>query len=764
MSCTPLYELNPAESIFAPFHDEAFAGELPLMVEAAQAVDYRFEPNWDSSKVLWDDCLAGELAGSITMTLGQIPARFDEYVFSLVMPQAVRAQFQARVGDEWVSLSEPVVGNEKRMEVVRAIEAPANAVRVLFTALQSGSMMVSLQWWAVAESELLAKLEAAKPKYDSAWRGLILPQVKWPEVKFVRGLFFDEEDIPSLKRRAESPLWKGHFAELEKRARASLSRNPELEIGDYVPWSDYRYLREREQGREPWTAEPVLCALVGLVRDDPVLIRHALRFLMCFVHSTHWNQSAESNARGSVWDQRCFLEEMSVTSCALIYDWLDFALTDRARELVRKAIWDKGMSVIQRDMVKWEYVYSINQGPWFCRALILGGLVLEAAWPRTAPYVEQAFADMQEGMSNYLLPDGGVDEGVGYFSVTLQAVLPGLMAYARARGKPVQEVLPTRLAKSGHFVAVMSAMKPGSVMLDGDNSNERFTGDAIALLASFYPDDVYGRIVRETLLQARGDTYYRQYMVDGPFAFMAAPEELPETECIVPEFGHLPHTGHITSRRAVRTGGEVRLHLAGCKARASHTHFDKGAFTLELDTTSVLIDRGMVRYDDIRSHTLKRSELHNVLTPVREDGAFVNQNWADAAVIPEGQGDRKMFQAKIDLAPVWRGVMSRCTREVVSADASQFTVLDQGELMEELALVFNLQTREKWEISESEKRAVLSIAGWRLTMHAPWAHAISQAENLIDHRMEPVWHLQCRREAGKREFSLETRFTCELLA
>ena len=52
------------------------------------------------------------------------------------------------------------------------------------------------------------------------------------------------------------------------------------------------------------------------------------------------------------------------------------------RDLVRTAIWDKGVSQIQRDMVKWEYVYTINQGPWFCRARILAGLVLEPAWPR----------------------------------------------------------------------------------------------------------------------------------------------------------------------------------------------------------------------------------------------------------------------------------------------------------------------------------------------------------------------------------------------
>ncbi len=103
-----------------------------------------------------------------------------------------------------------------------------------------------------------------------------------------------------------------------------------------------------------------------------------------------------------------------------------------ARDLVRVAIWDKGLSVIQRDMVKWEYVYSINQGPWVCRARVFGGLVLEPDWPRVKSYIDQGYADLLEGLNTYLLPDGGVDEGLAYFDATFKITLPGLRAYTRA--------------------------------------------------------------------------------------------------------------------------------------------------------------------------------------------------------------------------------------------------------------------------------------------------------------------------------------------
>ncbi|MEZ5276083.1 MAG: hypothetical protein R3F07_06875 [Opitutaceae bacterium] len=753
-----LFELNPAESVIAPFHDERISHQLPFRSVAKDGIGFRHQYGWDSTKLIWETCPAGAVAGAATLEVGDLPERFDRLIFCVVIPAEATVGFEARLDDQWCTLGDPVTGESKRIEVDR--QRPAGrltGLRIVATAQKTGPIQVGLQWWGVGSSGLVKDLEIARPRYDGRWEGLIKPAESWGKPEFARGLFFGESDLPALRHKATLPVWKGHFEKLEERARASLAREPLDHLEDYIPWSDYRYLRQREQGREPWMAEPVLCALVGLVRQDDALIRHALHHLMCFVHTTHWCQSAESRARGSTWDQRCFLEEMATTTCALLYDWLYFALTERARDLVRVALWDKGLSVIQRDMVKWEYVYTMNQGPWFCRARILAGLVLEQAWPRVLPYTEMALKDMQEGMAAYILPDGGTDEGVGYFSVTLQAVLPGLLAYARVRGTDIHDILPPALARSGSFVSIMSAMSPGGVLLDGDNSNDRFTGDTIAILAGLFPDDVYPRIAAATLLQLRGDTYYRQYMIDGPFAFIAAPDKLPEPQCVVPVFGLLSQTGQLTSRRALPDGHEVRIHLAGCKARASHTHFDKGAFTVELDDEPVLIDRGMIRYDDARGFTLKRTELHNVLAPVSSRATPIGQDSAEEAVIPEGTGDAQQLRARIDLGHVWREIMTSCCRELFSARPEELTIRDQGCLTEPLGLTFHLHSRAPWLIDAAAKRAVLRLPAWEITVEAPWAAEIIQGEDGIDHRYEPVWHLECRIPPGESNFDLVTQ-------
>jgi hypothetical protein len=304
-------------------------------------------------------------------------------------------------------------------------------------------------------------------------------------------------------------------------------------------------------------------------------------------------------------------------------------------------------------------------------------------------------------------------------------------------------------------------MDPGGVLMDGDNSNDRFTGDTIALLAALYPDDVYTRMAASTLLQMRGDTYFSQYIIDGPFAFIAAPEELPEATCIVPEFGRLPDTGQITSRRMTTEGVTVRLHLGGCKANASHTHSDKGAFILEIDREPVLIDRGMCRYDDARGVALKRTELHNVLAPECPDGTPIGQLPPEAAVIPEGSGNDRQFRAAIDLSGTWRQVMVRCSREILSETPASFTVRDIGELKSAHSLVFHLHSRLPWIIDAEERKATLEIGRILLGLHAPWAVELRQFEDGIDHRLEPVWHLECRRPPGELGFELSTHLSIQ---
>jgi|GEM_PF-3413800 len=92
MPHAPLYELTPAESIFAPFYEERIVPEMPLQ-STAHATGFRWETNWDSTAVQWDDAKPGSLAGNLTLSVGTFPEHFDHYIFCTVLPKGVVGQF-----------------------------------------------------------------------------------------------------------------------------------------------------------------------------------------------------------------------------------------------------------------------------------------------------------------------------------------------------------------------------------------------------------------------------------------------------------------------------------------------------------------------------------------------------------------------------------------------------------------------------------------------------------------------------------------------
>lgn len=755
-----LFELTPAESIFAHFEDPAIATQLPLRVIPGEALEVKLTDFWDRRSLTWENCASGKVAARLELPLGEIDARFDNFVFCQVLTVGMTVQFEARREGAWTALGPPVAGNDHRLEVTVPMgRRPIQAVAAVFTATQTGRGVVALRWWGVAQSGLVAELKKTRPAYDGQWAGLILPVEQWPAVRFSRGLLFSQTDLPALRAKRSAPHWDLHYRSMQAAAAAAMKRRPEDYAGDYLPSADERYIREREHGHEPLFHDALVLGLVGLIDDNKGQAFHALRYVMSILHTRSWAISAECRGRGSVWDQGAFWEEFSVTACSLLLDWFDFALTPRARALARQVLWDKGVAVIEQDMLRREEVFRINQGPWFCRARILGCLYLETHWPRVRPHVESALADLREGLQNYIEPDGGASEGMAYFCVTLHTALGGLLAYARARGREVRELLPENIRKSGKFIGVMSAVEPGRVLMDGDNLRDRYVSDAIPMLAAIFPDEAYADIAA-TCLAAPGDDPRRfEY---GIFSFIAGPAVIRPPRPVVPTFGRLPSTGHITSLRRNAAGRSLRLHLVGAKARPSHTHNDKSGLLLELDREPVFIDRGQIKYDDPRCETLKRSELHNVITPVLPGEIFPNQTYMgeiDTPVIPEGEGDETKFRTRIDLSPVWRGIMTRCTRELVATEFAEFSVVDAGEMVAPGTLSFHLQTRGRWELKPSSQEALLHLPGWVVVLHAPWAEEITQAEDLIDYRYQPVWHLQCR-VAIQREFRLKTLVCC----
>jgi hypothetical protein len=158
-----------------------------------------------------------------------------------------------------------------------------------------------------------------------------------------------------------------------------------------------------------------------------------------------------------------------------------------------------------------------------------------------------------------------------------------------------------------------------------------------------------------------------------------------------------------------------------------------------MDGVAMLIDRGIVRYDDPRCELMHLSALHNVVTPVREDGTFPDQNPAAIPIIPLGSGDREQVEAQIDLGPVWLEWMTGYLRTFRSANLDQLTIQDRATLRQPGKLAFHLQAPAPFEIRQTT--ALLDHQGQRLEIRMPWARELTMRQELIDFAFRPVWRL-----------------------
>jgi len=743
---TPIPALLPiplesvsAEVIFAPLHDPAIAPTLGLTFRPLRAQGAKGWQNWCWYSISWEAAQAGEPAADLTVPARKPDCRFDQLILCVTAPRTVQISAEACIDGHWRPVLAPSAGTSSRAEFTAPLpEGELTEVRLTLTPDTPEPASAFVHWLGLADTALLKQAERGRLSWDRSWPGMLVLSPAADPARFAADLLLSAADLPALRQKKLLPGWREHFALLEKRASKAMQNAPEDQLTEYAPFSDERYIREREKGRWNYYLEGPLVAFVGLVNQDEAMLGWAARTLMCMVHTTLWCQSAESRLRGSTWDQICFVEELMTSAVALMADWLDFLLTERARDLIRQAVWDKGLAVIERDMMKHEHVHHINQGLWFCRARILGGLLLEKSWPRMGDYVDRALREMRAVMDHYMLADGGTHEGLGYWSLSMHMVLQGLLAYARSRNADVRTILPRHQPQSERFLAIMSAMRPGRVLMDGDNSTDYLVGDTIPILAGLFPGSTYEGIVAECLLRERPFTYFNHYLLDGLFAFILGPETLPPARCVVPVFGRLKETGHLTSLR--RNGGRsMRLHLVGCKARPSHSHFDKSGFTLEVDGLPVLIDRGVVRYDDPRVGMMGWSQMHNVITPVLSDGSFGRQALSQSAILPDGHGDEAELHVRVDVSSLWQPWMKRCTRRIDSDHPDRFTVTDAGELSAPGFVAFHLHAPVPFEIED--RAAIVKIGEIHLRIALDWADSVTQSEDGIDFKFEPVHHL-----------------------
>jgi len=757
-------DTGPVEYIFAPFHDPMHSSRLEVVTEATSPQEVSRTTLWDSTAFSW------EATSKRKEFILRIGAPFDIVTHDVLLiclsaPKGVRVRVALLGADRQVhgNWSGSYEGQGSRQEIALDIasllpswwlilpkKAPTElqgiALRISVEPGDAGVLVLS--WLGMRNAQAFSAVQGLRPERPD-WSAWLIPEEMWGEIRFEQGLVFDATALSAVRRKIERDGWRQHFKLLEERAREFLSRDPEADFGDYLPNHDARFIRARETGRTAYHWEALVLAFVGLVREDRVLIHHALRYLMCMVHTRYWTESAEHSIPSSTWTHRCFMAEMTTTSVALLYDWLGFALQPAARTLIRQVLWERGMAMVQRDILQWDYLHQMNQGAVFSRALVLGGLVLEPAWPRLDRYVDDAYETMNRVLDRYIRPDGGVHEGIGYFCQTANATLWAIIAYNRARGQDWTADVERRFSAVGRYVAAMSAAQPGKAIPAGDCRTDWFGGDAIPVLAAVLPESPMARILRDCLIEGSVHELTGTLAKSGGLiGLVYGPEEVTASTSVVPEFEYLPDSSKVTiTRRNELT--KTRIWVSGAGDGVTHAHRDVGQFCLEVDDDPIFVDRGMVNYWFTEVHHLARSWLHNVLTPIAEDGSYPCQQMLTEETPIVVSTDHTRITVPGSRA--WNEWMDSYIRQFAFDDAAFIEINDLFKLKHPGRAAFHLHSSYRFRIVD--RRAILKRASYTVEISFPWAEQVDCRPALIDLRNRPVFHICARSPllAGEQE-------------
>jgi hypothetical protein len=761
------------EFIFAPFHDPEHAPWLNVHVLPEGALEITRESLWDSTVFSWPGG-AGEAKFVLKLFCPFDTPSYDTLVGCLSLPHG--AQLEVALIDEaneitgrWLEAPKGAgVRQEHHLRLADFVPAGSGfafrkaqprptsfgGVALRVTAPPGGLPLVSLNWLGL-RNEAACELAATLPKAAAPdWSPWILPDEHWGEVRFTRGLLFDADDLAGVRARLADPAWAAHFALLESRARGFMERDPEAMFGAFLPNHDARYIRSSQHGRTAYHWESLVVAFVGLVRQDRAMIRHALRYLMCMVHTPHWTESGEHSIPSSTWTHLSFHEEMTTTAVALLADWLGFALFPRALNLARRALYERGVAAVARDLATRPALHAMNQGAVFNRAVILGGLMLEQAWPHYGQHtVDKAWETMRSVLDTYVKPDGGVHEGFGYLCQTMTATLWGLIAYGRARGRDWRADVRRHYERTSSYVAVMSSLDPGRGIPSGDCRTDRLGGDPLPIMAALCPDSAYAHILEAGLVSGSVHDLTGTLSKSGGLVGMVyGPQQVAPSRNVVPAAALLPDSGKATLNLFDDAG--ARIWMSGAAASGgTHVHRDIGEFVLEVQGQSIFVDRGMVQYWYAEAHVLSRSWVHNVLTPVNAPGDYQNQ-------LPPTLGARVSMSAdarevRVPGCDVWKGRLDGYERRFFLQGPGEFEVEDAFTAVKDDRVSFNLHSPHRFEAQG--QGFALKLDGWRIEVSCPWAQSVHCEQALIDWRHQPVYHLRAEAPVGRGEARLRTR-------
>jgi len=628
-------------------------------------------------------------------------------------------------------------------------------IRMEFENSSAEDVTAGLVWMGLSNAEKEKRMLEEESPYTEQWEGCFEPEpVPVPQ----SGIYFDEAELEALRERVRTEEFGRLMDILRTEAKAAMDIVPEREIGDYVHNSERRFVRERDMGRPNLANVMQTLAFVGLVDRDMDMLRMACRMALSVAHCTYFCESIMGVMPGVTWHHRSFREEKICKALVKVLDWAGGLLTWHGKNIIYDSVIMKGLPRLEADLKTMDYLWRMNQGVTFAAGLVEINLALQKRYPRYSVRVEEAERDFLAMWENYVQSDGGTTEGPAYWNYTMGNVVEAMYLLARYHGKSIGEYVPASMYASAEFACAMLSDTGNFWVPVNDATPEgRYSPKAINFLARINAGERWkiksNQFLEHPWVKAEKRNYILNVLIYG-----RKYETNGQTEDA--GFVNMPITGHTTLRRQTPDLGMVGLHAISGMITFGHSHGDKGSFILEADGKQLLIDRGACSYTNAYIHVIGNSELHNVLTVVK-DGRHLTQdkdNPACGGIVTQSEYEDGVFRYSTDVTPCWNGAFKKNVRSIVSSDPYHYVIEDQVELDSEKTVCFILntygtitETKEGWLIEDSGVKLFVSPQNWKPDKAEYGAHG-------MDGKGRAVSRLCLYRE-GSREYLLTTELT-----
>jgi hypothetical protein len=409
------------------------------------------------------------------------------------------------------------------------------------------------------------------------------------------------------------------------------------------------------------------------------------------------------------WNPSHFLDTAEMTHAfAIAYDWLYYVLPEEERGWIRKAIVEKGLEpgLEVYDNRRWWVMATHNWNQVCNGGMTLGALAVAEDEPARAERVLRAAVESIPRAMNSYGPDGGWNEGPGYWAYATRYNVAFLAGLETALGTDFGLSQTEGFEKAGEFRVYFSS-PVGKTFNYADAGDGLGPAEAMLWLARRFKEPVYAWQELELLKKSK-----RAHALD----LIWWPEKAQSPEAAkwpLDKYYEGVQTAFL--RGSWTDANTMWIGVKGGDNKANHSHLDLGGFVLDSQGERWALDLGGDNYNlpeyfgkQRWNYYRLKTESHNT---VLLDGA--NQDPKGAAKLISKEFKPELARVTFDLSGGNPGKVVRHERTVMLRERKVFVVRDEIGAAQEVEALWGMVTDAA--VTLDGRRAVLEKNGKKMT-------------------------------------------------